>query len=84
LMLLENSFSGMNLQATFGFGYYARVRTGTDGSTSIVTPRLLMDSGSDYPLETYLVLAAWMWCGFQLILGEERMDQSQVANVGSV
>jgi arabinofuranan 3-O-arabinosyltransferase len=72
LMLIENSIGGMNLEATLGFGYYARVTTGADGATGLITPRVIADTSSNYPLETYLILALWMWCGLQLIRGEER------------
>ncbi len=72
LMLVENSLSGMNLQATLGFGYYAYVTTSVDGTTGLSTPRVVADTSSSYPLETYLVLTLWMWCGLQLIRGEER------------
>jgi arabinofuranan 3-O-arabinosyltransferase len=72
LLLVENSFSGMNLQATLGFGYYARVTTGADGATGIATPRVEADSGSSNPMDTYLIFMLWMWCGLQLIRGEER------------
>jgi arabinofuranan 3-O-arabinosyltransferase len=72
LMLLENSFSGMNLQATLGFGYYAWITSASDGATGVTTPRVVADTGPNYPLDTYLILAVWMWCGLQLILGEER------------
>jgi hypothetical protein len=71
LLLVENSLSGMNLQATLGFGYYARVTTGSDGVTGVTIPRLVGDSGSSSPLDTYLVLSIWCWCGLKLILGEE-------------
>jgi arabinofuranan 3-O-arabinosyltransferase len=72
LMALENSFSGMELQGTLAFGYYARATTGADGVTNITTPKLVADSGVNYPTETFLILLVWMWCGYRLIRGDER------------
>ncbi len=72
LYLVENAFSGMHLQGTLGFGYYARTVTGADGLTSRVTPMVQADTGMGYPWETFLVLAIWAWCGWRLLCGAER------------
>ncbi len=72
LLIVENSLSGMNLQATLGFGYYSRATTGTDGVTGLVTPTVIGDTSANYPLETFLVILIWMWCGYRLICGEEK------------
>ena len=72
LLLVENSLSGMELEATVGFGYYAQVTTGPGGETGRRVPRLVGDSSYGYPWETFLILALWAWCGWRLIRGEER------------
>lgn len=82
LLFVENSVGGMELQATLAFGYYARVTTGQDGATGLVTPQLVADTGSKYPMETYLILAIWIWCGIQLILGAERGSDPEKAHQG--
>jgi hypothetical protein len=66
-MAVENSLSGMDLQATLAMGYYARITTGPDGTTALSTPKVVGDTGSNYPLETYLIILVWLWCGYRLI-----------------
>ena len=72
LLILENFVSAWDFRATFGFGKLSRVTTGPDGATSIYTPRLEFDTGLDYPWETFLAFALWLWCAWRLIRGEER------------
>jgi hypothetical protein len=72
LLILENFVSAWDLRATFGFGKLSRVTTGPDGATGIYTPKLEFDTGLDYPWETLLAIALWLWCGWRLIRGEER------------
>jgi hypothetical protein len=76
LMVLENSLSGMDLQATVAYGYYARITTGPDGATGIAAPKLTGDTGVNYPTETFLIVLLWLWCGYRLICGEERNRRS--------
>ena len=78
LILVENSLGGMKLGATIGFGYYAKVTTGTDGATGLVTPRVEADTGFHYPWETVLVFALWAWCGWRLLRRDERRPGSAV------
>lgn len=72
LMLIENSLSGMDLQATIGIGYYGSVTSGPDGATGLAVPKLIGDTGPNYPLETYLIILMWLWCGFRLMRGDEK------------
>lgn len=74
LLLLENSLNGMQLQATFGLGYYAQTVTTPDRTTSAVTPRVEVSTSTDYPWETAAVLAVWAWCGWRLLRGDERNE----------
>ncbi|QJW93919.1 glycosyltransferase family 87 protein [Frigoriglobus tundricola] len=69
LFVLENSLSGMELEATVGIRYYAT--PATDGSTNVRVPRLKGDTGPRYPTDTFLVLALWAWCGWRLVRGDE-------------
>jgi hypothetical protein len=72
LLILENFVSAWDFRATLGFGKLSRVTTGPDGATGIYTPRLEFDTGLDYPWETFLGFALWLWCAWRLIRGEER------------
>lgn len=72
LLLVENSLSGMQLEGTFGIGYYARTINGPGGVTSGVTPHFVADTGPNYPWEPALILALWAWCGWRLIRGDDR------------
>jgi hypothetical protein len=74
LLLVENSLAGMKLEATFGIGYYAHTIANPDRTTSTVTPRLMADTGQEYPWESFLILAAWAWCGWRLIRGDDRKE----------
>lgn len=71
LLLFENSLNGMRLEGTFGIGYYARTLTAPDGTTCGVTPHFIADTGSNYPWETFFLLALWVWCGWRLIRGDD-------------
>jgi len=64
LFVVENSLSGMELEATVGIRYYAT--PATDGSTNASVPRLHADTGARYPLDTFLLLTLWGWCGWRL------------------
>jgi hypothetical protein len=74
LFIHEKLLNGMNLQATLGFGYFARVTTASNGATGLLVPKIVADTGGSYPTETFLVIAVWLWCGWQLIRGEERPE----------
>jgi hypothetical protein len=71
LLVYENAVSGMDLQGTVGFGYYARVTTDADGATAVATPKVRVDTGVNYPWETALVFLLWLWCGWSLLRGAE-------------
>jgi hypothetical protein len=71
LLIYENALSGMDLQATFGFGYYSRITTGPSGTARIV-PKWEMDTGVYYPWETVMAFALWAWSGLRLLQGDER------------
>jgi hypothetical protein len=81
LLVHENMLSGMDLQATIGYGYFGHVRTGADGATSAVTPKVQFDTGVRYPWETAMVFLLWLWCGWSLIRGEERGEARGQPNV---
>ena len=68
LFLMENSLSGMELEATVGIRYYAT--PATDGSTNASVPRVRADTGPRYPIDTFLLMTLWAWCGWRLIRGE--------------
>ena len=73
LFLMENSLSGMELEATVGIRYYAT--PATDGSTNATVPRVRLDTGPRYPIDTFLLMGLWAWCGWRLLRGDERADR---------
>jgi hypothetical protein len=75
LFLVENSFNGMELEATMGIKRFAT--PAADGSTTATVPRVRVDTGVKYPTDTYLLLALWGWCGWRLLRGEERKSTAQ-------
>jgi hypothetical protein len=74
LFILENSLSGMELEATVGIRYYAT--PATDGTTGARVPRLHADTGARYPLDTFLLLALWGWCGWRLTVEGRKVVNS--------
>jgi hypothetical protein len=73
LFLTENSLSGMELEATVGIRRFAT--PAADGSTNIHVPRLRADTGVKFPLDTFLLMSLWAWCGWRLLRGEERPSE---------
>ncbi len=76
LLVYENMVSGMDLQATVAYGYFARVTSAQGGSTGFAIPKFQFDTGVNYPWETALVFLLWLWCGWTLCRGEERSARS--------
>ena len=72
LYVVENILMGLNLQATFAWGYSAFVITHSDGTTALRTPQLTTATGIRYPWDTVLLYLLWLWCGVQLLRGLER------------
>ncbi|MCS6864769.1 MAG: glycosyltransferase family 87 protein [Gemmataceae bacterium] len=58
LFVVENLLVGLELEATLGVRRFAQ-----DG----IAPRLQADTGLRYPLDTFILLALWAWCGWQLL-----------------
>jgi hypothetical protein len=69
LFLVENSFSGLELEATVGIGRLAS--PAADGSTHVKVPRVQGGSGVRYPLDTFVLMALWAWCGWCLLARRE-------------
>ncbi len=63
LFVVENMLAGLELEATLGVRRFA-----TNGSVL----QLQADTGLRYPLDTFILLALWVWCGGQLL----RKDRS--------
>lgn len=76
LIVFEKFVSGLALQATLAFGYYTRTTTAANGTTGVTVPKVVGDTGTNYPTETFLILAIWIWCAWKLIRGEERQVAS--------
>ena len=72
LFVVQNTLSGMEFEATVGIRYFGT--PATDGSTNARYPRLQADTGLKYPTGTFLMLALWAWCGWQLLSGRCREE----------
>jgi hypothetical protein len=70
LFVVENSLMGMEVEATVGIRALATLRPAD--STSTAPPRIQGDTGVKYPLDTFLLIALWGWCGCRLLRGEPR------------
>lgn len=73
LYVLENGISGMSLEATVGFGYYASPAAEPGGAA--VTPRLKADTSVKYPLDAFLLLALWVWFAVRVLRGDEKREE---------
>ncbi|HUR52884.1 MAG TPA: glycosyltransferase family 87 protein [Gemmataceae bacterium] len=65
LILVDSVGVGLRVEATVGFGYFERV-VPSGSSTGVVTPRVSGDTTTNYPLDAFLLLALWVWCGWRL------------------
>jgi hypothetical protein len=65
LLVVENSLSGLELEGTFGVRYFGAPPTGS--ATEPMVPRVKADTGPRFPLDTYLLLLLWGWCGWRLV-----------------
>ncbi len=74
LFVVENSLSGLEVEATVGVKYFAK--PAPDGSTNVTPPRLTGDTGVKSPLDTYLILALWGWAGWRLVRAGDRRESS--------
>lgn len=75
MLVVENWLSGLELEGTIGIRFLAS--PATDGSTNIDPPRLSGDTGPRYPLDTFLVMAVWAWCGWRMLRGDERGQKAE-------
>ena len=41
-----------------------------------MTPRLKADTSVMYPLDTFLLLALWVWCAWRVLRGDERREET--------
>jgi arabinofuranan 3-O-arabinosyltransferase len=39
-----------------------------------------VNTSTNYPWETFLILAVWIWCGWRLVRGEERRGGETAVN----
>jgi hypothetical protein len=67
LFVVENSLSGLEVEATVGI---RRLTVAADGTERKV-PHVQFDTGVRYPLDTFLLLGLWAWCGWRLVRGDE-------------
>jgi hypothetical protein len=74
LLCIDNVFLGANVQATVGFGHFARPTTGAGGSTGLEVPRVRAEMSVFYPWDTVMLLGLWLWCGWRLV--RDRHDHS--------
>jgi hypothetical protein len=72
LLSLDNALQGLDLQATVGFGYWATPTASPAWATGLAIPKVTGDTSLTYPLDTYLLIALWVWCGWRLLRGDGR------------
>ncbi|MFM8271312.1 MAG: hypothetical protein ACKODX_03165, partial [Gemmata sp.] len=72
LLVTENWLAGINLEATVGFGYFATPATEPGGTPT--SPIVKGATNVRYPLDTFLLLALWAWCGWRVLRGDARED----------
>jgi hypothetical protein len=65
LFFVEHSLSGLEIEATVGVRYFATLTT--EGSADLKVPQLSGNTGVHYPLDTFLLIAMWAWCGWRLV-----------------
>ncbi len=63
LGLIENSLGAADLRATLAVGRWGG------------TPKVAFATTTDYPWDTFILLAVWAWCGLRLVLGDEGRSQ---------
>jgi hypothetical protein len=69
LFVMENWVAGMDVEGTVAFRYFET--PAADGSTEMKVPRLLVETGVKHPVDTFLLIALWAWCGWQLVRRRE-------------
>jgi hypothetical protein len=74
LLCVDNVFLGANVQATVGFGHFARPTTAVGGATGLDVPRVRGEMSVLYPWDTVMLLALWVWCGWRLIRGDAKPE----------
>jgi hypothetical protein len=62
LFVWDNVLVGLDIRATAEVGYLARS----------APPRVVAQSSLVYPLDAYLLLALWLWCGVRLVRGDAK------------
>jgi hypothetical protein len=70
LFVTECWLSGLELEATVGIGYFSTPAHA--GATSGKVPHLRAGTSIRYPIDTFLLLALWAWCGWQLVRRSDR------------
>lgn len=70
LLCVDNVFHGANVQATIGFGHFARPFTAPDGSVGYDVPRVRAELSAFYPWDTAMLLVLWAWCAWRLVRGD--------------
>jgi len=70
LFVMENWIAGLEIEATVGMRILAQ--PGPDGRAPTAGPRVFGDTSVRYPIDTFLLIALWGWCGYRLLRGDER------------
>ena len=64
LFVVENSLAGLEVEATFGV---RQITYFTATGASAKSPVIRGDTSLRYPLDTFLLMALWAWCGWRLL-----------------
>jgi hypothetical protein len=77
MIVNDNVLVGANPKATFALGRWATVTTDSAGKETL-TPKLTVASDWNHPIDTFLVIAVWAWCGWRLLRDGRVADEESV------
>jgi hypothetical protein len=63
LLVIENGTAPLNLDVTASVRGLKGTVSAPDGSTRVTAPTVYLATGDDYPWDTVVVVALWLWCG---------------------
>lgn len=76
LLVIENATAPLNVELTASAMYYRGTQTVPDGSTRQTAPTVHIGSGDEYPWDTAVIFALWVWCAFAVLLPSWNRGQS--------
>jgi hypothetical protein len=77
MLLVENATSPLNVEMSASVMGFRRTITEAAGSTHLKAPTIYIASGDEYPWDTVVVFALWIWCLVQVACGQPARLDSQ-------